>query len=223
VEQLRAWNPDHAIAVLDNASPHSRSRYTTHQNAANSYIGGGICDCAGLARQAGFDRLLFIANDVECVTPVIFDRFLEVMNEDPGVVQVSAAITEDSRQAVPFPWMVARGDWRLRTVSQSDFLVSLIDLPFLAQFGGFPFSRGGWGYPWELAFHAKETGRRIVLLNRCIIRHEPDWKRADQDDEGRARKKRESLDVYKSKYGHIPWMSMRADLVRMHLSDVHRY
>jgi hypothetical protein len=223
VEQLQRWNPGHTVGVLDNASPHSRSRYITHQNLVNSYVGGGICDCVALARRAGCHRLLFIANDVECVTPVVFDEFLGVMNQDPRIVQVSAAITEDSRQASPFPWMVARGGRTLRTVPQADLLVALVDLTFLARFGGFPVSRSGWGYPWELAFHARTNGRRIVLLNRCIIRHEADYGRSGKCGDSRADKGRESLEVYTSKYGCIPWGSLRTDLVQIYLAQGHRF
>jgi hypothetical protein len=211
VEQLRDWNPDRQIYVLDNASPTAISRHVTHRNQVNSFVGGGIIDCVKLASSAGYHLLSFITNDITCPTRLCFDRFERVF-ADQRVVQVSASITSDSRQAEPFPWMVRQNGDGLRFVPHADILATTIDLQFINEFGGFPFSQWGWGYSWELAYYAALRGRKIAVCDQTTIVHSDPamtsaaWNLSKQ-------KWLEHISVYKRKYGRVPWQGYRNKLM----------
>jgi hypothetical protein len=211
VARLRRWNPSCPIHVLDNGSPDNASAHITHRNDANSHIGGGIVDCLTLAKASGATHLMFIANDVTCTTPLTVAHFVDAVERDPAIVHASAAVTPDSTQARAFPWMVrARGGSRPRAVRHADILVSLLDVGFIDSFGGFPPSRGGWGYSWELAHHASQSRRRVVICDRCVIRHvSVDRSRAGRQAE--ADKFHEARAVYRERYGGLPWESWRAE------------
>lgn len=210
VEQLRAWNPSHRIYVLDNASPDRRSRYVTHTNSTNTMVGGGIKDCLSLARRIGARFVLFIVNDIDCLTPVLFDEFTATAQSDERIVHVSAAVSADTAQAKIFPWMINRGTGT-RLVKHADLLVSLLHLDFIAGFGGFPDSSGGWGYAWELAYHADRSSRRIVVTDACVVRH-AGVPHCDRSEEVRNQRRREAHEVYRAKYGRIPWAELRRSL-----------
>ncbi len=211
VERLCAWNPGRVIHVLDNGSSDRRSRYVTHMNAVNSYPGGGIRDCLTHAWASGATHLMFIVNDVDFETPVLVSEYERRVDADPSIVQISAAITTDSAQALRFPWMIARDGGNDRTTGHADLLVSLLDLGFVEEFGGFPESKGGWGYPWELAYHADRHAKRIVVMDSCVVRHggEP---QAGQAQLVRSLKSQEAASVYRQKYGEVPWTALRARL-----------
>jgi GT2 family glycosyltransferase len=217
VEQLRCWNPDWKIHVLDNASPCNRSVYVTHENLVNTHTGGGINDCLRLASKAGARYLLFIANDIRMVTPVRFYHFERAALSDPEIVQVSASITPDTSQARRFPWMVNSGTTMDRAVPHADLLLSLLDIRFIESFGGFPVSRGGWYFDWELAWHARKRSKKILITNSCVIWH--DGTPQDRDGQAaecvRAYKRREAREVYRAKYGELPCHTFRMEVERM--------
>lgn len=204
VETLRAWNPGYTIHVLDNASPRSRSRYVTHHNEVNTYVGGGINDCVQLAKNAGSRYLLFLTNDVKCVTRMDVAHFEQVMENDSRIVQVSGAITPDTAQARAFPWMIDQGYGKDRVVPHADFLVSMLDTEFIASFDGFPSSRGGWGYAWEFAYHAQLQSRLIVVADSCVVWHDGTPQSEGNPDAVRAEKAEEARRVYGAKYGDLP-------------------
>lgn len=211
VEQLRGWNPGTKINVLDNASPIKPCKYVTHQNVVNSYTGGGIRDCLRLSSEAGARFVLFIANDIQCVTPLIISRFEDVIRSDTSAVHVSASITPDSAQALSFPWMVRRSHAGARIVPHADLLVSLIDREFISSFGGFPESRGGWGYAMELSYHAHLGSKKIYILDDCVVQHSG-IPQNGSPEKVRAEKAREARDVYRERYGNIPWEDFKAGL-----------
>ena len=207
VEMLARWNPGHSINVLDNASPRNPCSYITHRNARNTFVGGGIRDCLKLAGAAGARFLLFIANDIECRTPLYFSRFEEVALTDERIVLVSASISHDTTQARIFPWMVAGSTTDVRLVPQADFLVSLIDVNFVSSFGGFPPSKGGWGYCWEFAYHANLQSKNIAVLDDTVIYHDAAPREGDPA-EILQQKAEEAQAVYRMKYGKIPWLRL---------------
>jgi hypothetical protein len=215
VERLQLWNPSRTINVLDNASRHSCSRYVTHRNEVNTGVGGGIRDCVALAQRAGARRMLFIVNDVKCLTPLRFDALESIMDGDPSIVHASAAISLDTAQASEFPWMIARGRPATRAVCHADILVSLLDLVFISSFGGFPESKGGWGYSWELAYHAQQASKRVVVDDGTVVRHVG----VVEDDHAaavRAQRAAEVTQVYQTKYGEIPWLEFKNAAQRSH-------
>lgn len=211
VEQLKAWNPGRSIHVLDNASPSHRSSVVTHQNAINSYTGGGLRDCIAHATASGASHLLFIVNDVSFRTALLVQEFERVVERSPNVVQVSATVTPEAAQASPFPWMVEQEGHGVRITGHADLLVSLLDLHFVESFGGFPDSRGGWGYSWELAYQASCHNRDIVVLDGCVVGHSGD-PQAGVGPLVRSLKSQEATTVYRRKYGTIPWQGLRAGL-----------
>jgi hypothetical protein len=205
VEHLRHVNAGLPVFVLDNASGQCESTYVTHRNVQNSNVGGGLRDCLDLGRQAGAAWILFVANDVTPVSPLCVQEFVNVVNRWPNVVHVSASLTATSAQAAVFPWMVSRGGSVARQVVHADILVSLLNVEFVQSFGGFPPSKGGWGYSWELAFHARRADRPVVVLDSCVIEHlsrvhDVAWKRS------------EATKVYMDRYGCIPWSPLKRQL-----------
>jgi hypothetical protein len=169
--QLQSWNPGARMFVLDNASPIKRASCVTHRNTVNSYVGGGINDCIHLAQAEGARYLFFCANDIKILNRLDIAEFQSVADLDPLVVQFSCSVTPNSTQATNFPWMVRRHGGAIRRVRQADLVCCLIRLDFLTTFGGFPLSKGGWGYSAELAFHAKLQGRKIYVNDRCTFQH----------------------------------------------------
>lgn len=210
VSQLRAWNPGAGIFVLDNASPKNRASCVTHRNNANSYIGGGFIDCIDLARAQGARYLFFCANDIEILDRLNIAEFQSVLDLDAQVVQFSCSVTPDSTQATNFPWMVRRVGGAIRRVRQADLVCCLIRLDFLATFGGFPLSKGGWGYSAELAFHAKLQGKKIYVNDRCTFQH-LGRKRAVVTESGETiDKSTEVTSIYSRRYGD--WLLPRSAL-----------
>jgi len=213
-EQVVSWNSHVPVYVLDNASPGNRSRVVTHRNATNSGVGGGICDCIAVAKDTGGSHLLYVANDVEFTSPLYVSAFERVAEAD-GAVHVGAAVTVDSSQAKLFPWSVAVQSGTRRLVQHVDLLVSLLDLDFIAGFGGFPRSVGGWGYSWELAFHASRRGRPLAVLDSCVVRH-ADALAPPAAEVQRQLKAAEVSAVYGQKYGRLPWASLRQRVYLAH-------
>jgi hypothetical protein len=191
--------------------------YITHQNVVNTHTGGGINDCLRIASTAGARYLLFIANDIKMVTPVRFCHFERTALSDAGIVQVSASITPDTSQARRFPWMVNLGTTVDRAVPHADLLVSLLDIRFIESFGGFPVSRGGWYFDWELAWHARKMSKKILIDDSCVILHDgtPQDRDGQAADSVRAYKRLEARDVYRARYGDLPCHDFEAEVRRM--------
>jgi len=84
----------------------------------------------------------------------------------------------------------------------------LIDIGFVNGFGGFPASETGWGYGWELAYHANLQGRPICVLDECVIHHSPELRTMGEIERRRA----EMRAVYTAKYGEVPWLSFRSEI-----------
>ena len=59
----------------------------------------------------------------------------------------------------------------LRRVRAADPICCLLRLDFIESFGGFPESKGGWGYASEVAYHARKQGKKIYVSDRCSVRH----------------------------------------------------
>jgi len=213
VAALREWNPEDTINVLDNGSTRNVCKSVTRWNKMNSNIGGGIRDCIALANASGAKFLLFIANDVQFVRPLRVAHFRRMAESDANIVHISASVTPGSHQAKHFPWMVDTGTGSDRVVWHADILVSLLNIEFIHSFGGFPESKGGWGYSWELAFHALRRGRRILIAEQCVVHHDSIPQEGTDIQEIRAAKDREMLEVYKARYGNIPWINFRKQLV----------
>jgi hypothetical protein len=201
--RLSRWNPGASIFVLDNASPTNRASCVTHRNRRNSYVGGGIRDCLALARAAEARFLLYCANDVECLTPLVISEFEAVMMGDPEVVLVSSAVSEDSDQARGFPWMIGKPGRFLRRVRGADLLCCLIRTDFIESFGGLPPSKGGWGYCGEIAYQAKLQGKKILVNDRSVVRHVTGarWLQTPQGDF--LDKAQEARVVYRRRYGAV--------------------
>ena len=202
--ELVSWNPDYDIAVLDNGSPENAAQCVTHKNADNSFTGGGIRDCLAMAERSGRQFLFLVTNDIHLRSEVYIARFEHVLLRDPAVVQVSAAVVPSSAHARVFPWMRQRAGQRaFRRVPHSDFLCTLVRCDFVRQFGGFPHSRGGWGFDLELAIQARRQGKVIVVDDRTAIDHTGDQTMARKAMGPHFDKAKEMLDVYQSRYGNI--------------------
>ncbi|QJB32203.1 hypothetical protein HF329_13050 [Chitinophaga oryzae] len=211
-KKLSAWNPSHTIYVLDNASPHNTCSCITHRNEHNSGIGGGIRDALQLARTTGADVLLLIVNDVVPVTKIDIGYYEELLNRFPDVVQVSASITRNTAQAANYPWMIDAGSRENRVVPHADLLCCAIDIDFVENFGGFPPSRGGWGYDWEIAYHADLLKKKIVVCDFFKVKHiHPDTPKTGPQHED---KYEELVRIYDAKYG-----SYRTIFVHEHIGD----
>lgn len=211
VDALTAVNPTHRICVLDNASPRNRSRRVTHRNVENSFTGGGIRDCQRLASRAGSTRLLFVANDLSFLVPPNVDQMEAAMDRDPAIVQISSSVTPRSAQAGAFPWMVHSQEGGLRVCGHADILCTMLDLKFVDAFGGFPASRGGWGFSWEMAYQARQYGRKIAVDDSSIVEH-CGVPQTGVRDLVNAIKRSEMVSVYTAKYGSLPWLDIEADL-----------
>jgi hypothetical protein len=165
--QMARWNPEYAICVLDNASPRNRCHCITVQNETNTFIGGGIVDCLRLAEQNGASYLFLIMNDVKPLTPLDVRFFEGVLDERDNVVQIAPAVARPSG----YPWMMWQPGGLLRHVPHSDIFCSMFRLEFIRCFGGFPKSKGAWGYDWEIAYHSRWQGKTILMSDSRIVDH----------------------------------------------------
>lgn len=197
-------NPTYQVCVLDNASPVARSQYVSHSNVANTYIGGGIRDCIRLAEEQSSEYLLFIANDITFRSAINIAHGEALLRRMHMVVQLGCAITRESSQAGAYPWMVRRPErGALRAVPHCDLLCCFLRLSFIRSFGGFPPSKGGWGYDWELAFQARERKRKIVVMDECVIHHSGYSWCSDLALGATFDKYAEMAALYSERYGHL--------------------
>ena len=169
--QLRQWNPDYPIAVLDNASATNRASCITHQNKVNSNVGGGIRDCIGLARHEGFSHVLIITNDVVPANEISIVFLEEIARYSGDIVQVGVSLAAGSDKLRYYPWMANRGDNKDRYVHHCDILFSVLKIDFIDSFGGFPPSQSGWGYDWEVSYQAALQHKKIVITDKFQITH----------------------------------------------------
>jgi hypothetical protein len=199
--RIARWNPGAQMFLLDNGSPTRRARLATHRNAENSYVGGGICDVIALAEGAGAKYLFFCVNDVGFEAPLEIAAFERMMETDDDLVQVSCALTPDSVQAAYFPWMVRRAEGGVRQVRFADLICCLLRLDHIRSFGGFPPSRGGWGYAEEVAHHARLRDKRIYVCDRVAVRHVRENRLIHGADGTALHKRDEAHAVYARRYG----------------------
>ena len=197
--KLTRWNPGYSIHILDNASHQNRCSFITRQNVTNSGIGGGIIDCLKMAKDEGAKYLFFIANDIVPLTRIEIAYFEEMLEKFPGIVQLSASITKNSDQGRHFPWMINQRASENRVAPHSDILCCALNIDFIERFGGFPFSRGGWGYDWEIAYQAKLSQKLIVISDYLKIKHINES--GKQDEQSKLQKLRELQKIYDQKYG----------------------
>ncbi|MEO8361497.1 MAG: hypothetical protein ABI672_15800 [Vicinamibacteria bacterium] len=201
--KLAGWNKDATIYVLDNASPTNRAKSATHRNRVNSYVGGGIRECIELAESMGASYVFYCANDVNFQGSLDIATFQRVMDDDPSVVLFSCSLTADSHQARVFPWMVQRAGGSVRQVRAIDPLCCLMRLDFIRGFGGFPESRGGWGFSAELAFHARTQGKKIYVSDTCAVGHTTAGSGLVGERGAKISKATEAAQVYANRYGSI--------------------
>jgi hypothetical protein len=223
--QIREWNPDATIILLDNASPYNAARSATHVNGVNTYVGGGIRDLICLAEEAGALYLLFCASDVEICDPLTIRNFENFMEAHPKAVQFSCSTTRDSHQAKYFPWMARRRGGSPRRVRHADLLCCMLRLDFVRSFGGFPLSRGGWGYDRELAYHAQRGRKAIYVNDRCTVRHIDSRPRIAAEAGELIDKGKEMETVYAARYGDLAVLSIpetRLDRVRRRWSRLRK-
>jgi hypothetical protein len=195
--QLGDWNPKHSISVLDNASPRNRCHCITHQNTTNSFIGGGIIDCVKLAEHHGAEYILLVMNDTVPCAPLHIDAFETILDARPEVVQISCALTKTSPITRIYPWMAWHAGWGVRPVPISDMVFSIFRLDFLRSFGGFPLSKGAWGYDRDLSYHALRQNKTILISDQHVVSHAPT---GPPPVGTRAEKKREMLAIYEPRY-----------------------
>ena len=205
--RLSRWNPGAEIRVLDNASPTGAARSVTHRNATNSFVGGGICDAIRLAEATGAQYLFFSANDVGLPEKLVFADFEAMMDADADAVLISCAMTPDSGPQVNrFPWMRQRLGGRVRQVRQADLICCLIRLEHIRSFGGLPVSMGGWGYAEQIAFHARLRGKKILINDRCAVRHTRLRKHILSPAGDLISKEEEACAVYAPLYGSLDFL-----------------
>jgi hypothetical protein len=169
--QLSRSNTEYPIDVLDNASPRDQCHCITVPNATNSYIGGGIIDCIALAEGRGAQYLFLVMNDVEPVTEIEIAYFESLLDRHPDVIQAGCTVSPSSDKAKVYPWMTCRDGNAIRRVPLSDLLCCALRLDFIRRFDGFPMSKGGWGFDWELAYHAHFQRKTILVSDRHTISH----------------------------------------------------
>jgi hypothetical protein len=200
-EALRSANPDTPIHVLDNASPRNRSRYVTTRNRSNSHIGGGLIDCIRLAERERAEFLFFIVNDIDMIRVPSIAHFEALATQDNSVVLVGASITQETGQAVPYPWMVNQGRNEDRVVPHCDALCCLFRLDFIRGFGGFPPSKSGWGYDLQFACFARFRDKKIIVSDTGMIHHAGDPKGTFLTRRKQGRKLAEMKKVYDALLG----------------------
>lgn len=166
-KQMARWNPGRDICVLDNASPWNRCHSVNVQNHTNTFIGGGINDCIKLAEQNGATYLFLLMNDVKPLTILDVSSFEAVMDSHPNAVQVAPAVAAPPT----YPWMMWHQGGALREAPHSDIFCAAIRLDFIRSFGGFPVSKGAWGYDWELAYQARQQGKSILISDCHVVVH----------------------------------------------------
>ncbi len=195
--KLSKWNTDYTIDILDNGSPQKKSKYITYQNKTNTGVGGGINDCVELARQRGCNYLFFIANDIILKSRIDIGYLEKYILQEKDIVLISAALTKDSDK-IYYPWMNYQHPPTNRAVCHADLLCCLMDISFIDSFGGFPESRGGWGFDWELAYHARLRGKKIVVCDYMTIKHDNS---KTTTKETLLAKQQEMRDIYNKRYG----------------------
>ncbi|PRX55255.1 glycosyltransferase family 2 protein [Flagellimonas meridianipacifica] len=194
--KLSKWNPNFKIHILDNDSPSNKSNYITHQNKFNSGVGGGIVDCISLAKLNNSKYILFIANDILPVTRIDFQHLLEIIECNSDVIQISTSLTKNSDKKY-YPWMYNRGNKDNRIVRHADLLCSLLRIDFIDSFGGFPKSRSGWGYDWEISYQAKLQRKKIVVCDYYRVKHLDEKKSTTVWN----KKLEEVIEIYNKRYG----------------------
>ncbi len=195
--KLSKWNTDYTINILDNGSPKKKSKYITHQNKTNTGVGGGINNCMELARQAGCRYLFFIANDIKLKSRINIGYLEKYMLQEKDTVLMSAALTKDSDK-IYYPWMDYQHPPANRVVCHADLLCCLMDISFIDSFGGFPDSKGGWGFDWELAYHARLQGKKIAVCDYMTVRHDNS---KTTSTETLLAREQEMRDIYNERYG----------------------
>ncbi len=197
-QKLSKWNPDYNIHILDNASVNNRCSYITHQNLSNTGIGGGIKDCLRFARNSRAEYLFFMTNDIIPINEIDIGHLEQIIIHHQDIVQLGVSLTRDSDKQY-YPWMINQGENDNRIVRHSDLLCCFLNLDFIESFGGFPDSRSGWGYDWEIGYQARINNKKIVICDAYSIRH------VDQNKENaqqiRDTKFMELKEVYNKKYG----------------------
>ncbi len=178
-EKLSEWNPNFLIHILDNASPHNKSKYITHQNTKNTGIGGGLKDCVSLAKQHKCRYVLIITNDIHFQNKLDITYFDELVKEYPDIVQAGVSLTKNSDKRY-YPWMINKGKRENRLVHHSDILCCVMDIKFIEDYGGFPDSWSGWGFDWELGYQACLNDKKIVICDVFKIKHVNEKRENDQ-------------------------------------------
>ena len=207
VAKLRRWNPNSALEVIDNASPTNECGSATRRNVRNSFVGGGIRQCFSLAREADYASVLLVMNDVVPQTPIMLQDFLESLRLHPNAVQISASVTGNSRpQSDVYPWMVSQSLQGLRLVPHADLLCCLVQTKFIETFGGFPHSKWGWGFDWEIAYQACQRDFRVGILDSCVVEHRDAHNNPATNEALHAEKRQEMHQLYAMRYGHNEWM-----------------
>jgi hypothetical protein len=212
--RLAAWNPGADILVLDNGSICDRPSCATHRNALTSHDGGGLRDCVALAEAARAEFLFLCTGEVDVLDPLPIAEFEAVALADPSVAVVSCALSPDSCSAATLPWMVRKNPARRRPAPYAELLCCLLRLDFLRSYGGFPLSRGSWGFAHELAYQAQLQKKRILVEDRCAIHQ---WRMsADPEivlDSGEViNRQHERVAVYTGRYGD--WRRPTVDLAQ---------
>ncbi len=206
-EKLQKWNPEYKIYVLDNCSPNNRSKYITHRNKVNSYVGGGIKDCVKLTRSYKHKYLLYIVNDIEFLNQLDIFYLESLIEKDSDIVQIGISTTPDSNEASHYTWMVNRGNKENRFVHHCDLLCCMIKISFLDEFGGFPESKSGWGYDWELGYQARLRRKKILITDKFICRHRDETNKQNYAFGPQFDKEEELRKVYNARYGDYTLIS----------------
>lgn len=186
--------------VLDNGSPDGRGFPTTHYNKSNTGVGGGIRCSINLAKQLGASILVFCTHDITIISSHGPDKLIRPMLEDSSVVQVGASVTSSSEQAWLYPWMANQAVSGVRRVHHCDLLCCALRLSVVSGFGGFPVSWGGYGYDWEIAYHAHHSGQVVMIADDVLIAH-AEAPLQTSDHRLRSEREAEQYEVYGRRYG----------------------
>lgn len=199
-ERLSSDNPGYRINVLDNASPVNRSRYVTHRNMHNSFIGGGIQDCLSLAQKSGCKYVFIFVNDIKLVTGIDIGYCEKILEADDSIVQLGISITANS-SGKHYWWTVNQDGKQERVVRHCDVIACILRVDFVASFGGFPHSKSAWGYDWELAYQAKLRQKKILISDKFICEHTKATEKSRIAFPGGLDKEAELEKVYLERYG----------------------
>jgi len=231
VSQLNEVNGDnYRIHVLDNGSdPDKKSKFITHETGENLGIGDGINCCVQLAKETGAKRLCFIVNDLTFPAGVFQIPLLEYPLLEKGTVAVSAAVTEQSNQAILYPWMIQErhASQPCREVPHVDFLFTMLDLSFLDEIGGSPeYSMYARGFDLHFAYQAKLRNRKIYVYDAALIAHTREGSSSTVESTSFSRFA-EMVTIFFDEYGLDGWMEfvphrLRAkyEIMRMGLSKM---